>query len=174
MEYVRKARLAPGWNSSESKNQDFWTLSQASLNWAFRWLFPEFLVKTAGDCMNFVQFIVPGLQVFLFPNCKNSIKWIWIFPLVHKLQNLFQLSQNTQLKKTLHFDFECMLLNMQWKTKHNLEPIPSKQNTQHILFQRKADFIKMPFFPPLNQQISAKCFASDELSFSWHEMSNPK
>lgn len=32
MEYVRKARLAPGWNSSESKNQDFWTLSQASLN----------------------------------------------------------------------------------------------------------------------------------------------
>lgn len=62
--------------------------------------------------MIFVQFIVSGLQVFLFPNCKKSIKWIWIFSLVHKLQNLFQLSQNTQLKKTLDFDFECMLLNM--------------------------------------------------------------
>lgn len=112
VEYVRKARLAPGQNSSESKAQDFWTLSQASLNWAFRLLFPKFLVRIAGNSMIFVQFIVSGLQVFLFPNCKNSIKWIWIFPLVHKLQNLFQLSQNTQLKKTLHFDFEYMLLNM--------------------------------------------------------------
>lgn len=62
--------------------------------------------------MIFVQFIVSGLQVFLFPICEKSIKWSWIFPLVHKLQNLFQLSQNTQLKKTLDFDFECMLLNM--------------------------------------------------------------
>lgn len=105
-------RLAAGWSSSESKNQDFWMLAQASLNWGFRLLFPEFPVKIAGNSMIFVQFIVSGLQVFLFPNCEKSIKWIWVFPLVHKLQNLFQLSQNTQLKKTLDFDFECMLLNM--------------------------------------------------------------
>lgn len=30
------------------------------------------------------------------------------------------------------------------------------------------------FFFPLNQQISTNCFASDELAFFWHKMSNPK
>ena len=37
-------------------------------------LFLKFPVKIVGNSMIFVQFIVYGLQVFLVPKCKKSIK----------------------------------------------------------------------------------------------------
>lgn len=62
--------------------------------------------------MIFFQFIVSVLQVFFFSQTVRKVLNEFGYFLLCINYKIYFSSVKTQLKKTLDFDFECMLLNM--------------------------------------------------------------